>query len=338
MPGMKIALLGATGFVGRAAARALADRPDVQELILVDYDIRAAKRMAKALSPRCRWAMADVGRSPDLARLLGSLDAVASAVGPCAEYEKAILLTCAGMNTPAASIGDGPLAPDDRREIHDAFRRAGVAAVSGCGLMPGFTELLAAHSQRFPPSRSEPAEALAKEGRSAGPQRFLCFSPARFGGYAFFRRISAERLRPADPGTGLPDGVYFATEGGDLLGLPPGRPAALFSRLAIVLSPLGEVGRALSSAFRFWLRGWMTAGRPSPAAAAGILAPGGDPERIVLVEDAEGRLPGRLLAECAVALARSRGQAKGLLPLAEVISPEDGKRIAAEGGGRIVSE
>src|SRR3972149_4483336 len=129
MDAMKIALLGAMGFVGQVAARELAGRQDVRELLLVDYNVREAKRFARALSPKCRWAMADVGRIPALERLLGAL-----ATGPCAEYEKGILLACAGSKQPAASIGDGVLSDADRREIHDAFRRAGAGAASRRGL------------------------------------------------------------------------------------------------------------------------------------------------------------------------------------------------------------
>ena len=78
MNDMKIALLGAMGFVGQVAARALARHPEVRELLLVDYNIRETKKFGRALSPKCRWAMADVGRAPELARLLGDVDAVSS--------------------------------------------------------------------------------------------------------------------------------------------------------------------------------------------------------------------------------------------------------------------
>ena len=107
---MKILLLGAAGFTGRAAAVLLARRDAVGELILVDYDIRDAKRLAKALSPKCRWAMADVGKPLELSRLLEGIDAVASAVGPSAEYEKTILVSCAAGRIPAVTIGEGTLA------------------------------------------------------------------------------------------------------------------------------------------------------------------------------------------------------------------------------------
>src|SRR5512139_2745319 len=167
---MKIALLGAMGFVGQAAARELAARPEVRELILVDYDVRQAKKLAKALSPKCRYAMADAGRIPEVERLLGGLDAVANAVGPCAEYERNVLMTCAAAGAAAASVGDGPLSEPDRREVHEAFRRAGVAAVSGCGLLPGWTEILSAHFLR--PGR---------ERHPGDVRRFLFCSPDRFG-------------------------------------------------------------------------------------------------------------------------------------------------------------
>src|SRR3970282_3012121 len=82
MDAMRIALLGAMGFCGQVAARELAGRTDVRELLLVDYNIREAKRFARALSPKCRWAMADVGRIPDLERLLSSVAPGAKATGP----------------------------------------------------------------------------------------------------------------------------------------------------------------------------------------------------------------------------------------------------------------
>ncbi len=185
---MIIVLLGAAGFVGRAAAVELARRPEVGEIILVDYVVRDAKKMAKALSPKCRYAMADVGKAAELTRLLEGVDAVANAAGPCWEYEKATLLACASMKIPVASIGDNTLSREDRNEIHDAFRRAGTAAVSGCGMMPGWTDLLAAHF-------------LAGGEPSPGLARYLFFSPDRFGGYTFLRdfakRVGRRNVRPA---------------------------------------------------------------------------------------------------------------------------------------------
>ena len=319
---MKIALLGATGFVGQAAARELAARPEVRELLLVDYDVRQAKKLAKALSPKCRYAMADAGRPRELERLLGGLDAVANAVGPCAEYEKTILMTCAAAATAAASIGDGQLSDADRREVHEAARRAGVPFVSGSGLLPGWTELLSDH---FPGARG---------GRAPGDAlRFLFCSPDRFGGYAFFRRMAGTpRGGPAPPPPGAPPGAYVEAGNGTLLGLPEGG-AALFRRIGR-LRAFGAVGREFAAAFLFWLRRSLGGGAESPAAAGGVVAAGGGFET-ASVTDPDGRLAGVTLARAALLLAEVRGKEKGFLPLPGVIGREEAERIAAAAGARI---
>lgn len=330
MGAMKIALLGATGFVGRSAAADLAARPEVRELLLVDYDIRKAKRLAKSLSPRCRWAMSDVGRAADLGRLLPGIDAVASAVGPCAEYEKPILLTCAASGTPAASIGDGPLSAEDLREIDGAFRRGGAAAVSGCGMLPGWTDLLEAHAPRG-------GTAAGAGAADRKPLRYFFCSPDRFGGYAFFRRIVRGPGTPAPSPPPAMRGAWFETGPGEAFGIPGGRPSALYRRFAGT-GPLGAVGRELSAAILFWLRRFLGTGEDTPAAAAGIIDPSPPGGRVLSVRDPGGRLAGVLLAETAVRLALGRGAGTGLLPLPEVVGREDAERIAARCGAEITAD
>src|SRR5512134_336572 len=323
---MKIALLGAAGFIGRIAAQALSARAEIGELILVDYNIRDAKRVARALSPKCRWAMADAGRAPELARLLAGVDAVANAVGPCIEYETKILLTCASMGTPAASIGDGTLSADDRRDVHDAFRRKGIAAVSGCGMLPGWTELLAAH---FLPDGGS----AAASAPGAAPRRYLFCSLDRFGGYVFFRRAARGIGREVPAPSGAPAGCFFGW-GNDLFGVPAGRPAGIFRRIGGGLGRNGAVGRELSAAFLFWLRGSLGAAE-GVVAAAGVWRDGEDLRATASVGDPHGMLAGALLAEVASRLAAGGRTEKGLLPLPAVIGPQDAERIAGERGGII---
>ncbi len=323
---MKIALLGAAGFMGRVAAVELSRRPEVGELILVDYVIRDAKRMARALSPKCRWAMADVGRPLELSRLLEGIDAVANAVGPCSEYEKPVLLACAAMRVAAASVGEGALPAADREEIDAAFRAADLPAVVGCGMAPGWTELLAAHFL-FP--AGAPAESVAAQE----PARFLFFSPDRFGGYAFRRAIAKGSLRAAASPLGAPAGVYFTTGGDTLIGVPEGKAAKRVALLAGTIGKLGEVGKEFSAAMLLWLRGSMGGPPGSPAAAAGV-SRGGAYAR---VEDPKGSLGGILLAETAVRLASRLPKSTGLLPLPELIGREEAEELAARSGTRIVS-
>jgi hypothetical protein len=323
---MKIVLLGAAGFTGRGAAVLLARRDDVGELILVDYDIRDAKRLAKALSPKCRWAMADVGKPLELSRLLEGIDAVASAVGPCAEYEKTILFSCAAGGIAAATIGEGTIAAEDRREIDGVFRDAGVPAVVGCGMMPGWTELLAAHF-------------LDAGDRSANPPlpapatRYLFFSPARFGGYAFLRGV-AKGINGAEPvPAGAPAGNYFALPDGSRIGVPEGKAGTRLGRIVGTVGKLGAVGKEFSAALLLWTRGGMPEPAGTPVAVAGVAA--GD--RFARVEDPRGNLGAALLAETAVRLASPSHKTTGLLPLPELFGREESEEIAARSGARIVT-
>ena len=322
---MKILVVGAAGFTGRAAAVLLARRDDVGELILVDYDIRDAKRLAKALSPKCRWAMADVGKPLELSRLLEGIDAVAGAVGPCAEYEKAVLISCAAGGIAAATIGEGTIAAEDRREIDGVFRDAGVPAVVGCGMMPGWTELLAAHF-------------LYAGDRFAHPQlpapvtRYLFFSPARFGGYAFLRGVAKGIAGAAPVPGGAPAGNYFALPDGSRIGVPEGKAGNRLGRIVGTVGKLGAVGKEFSAALLLWTRGGMTESAGTPVAIAGVAA--GD--RFARVEDPRGNLGAALLAETAVRLAAPPHKATGLLPLPELIGREEAEELAARSGARIV--
>jgi len=312
---MKICLLGAAGFLGGAAAQELSRRTGVDELILVDYVIRDAKRLAKALSPKCRWAMADAAKPLELSRLLEGIDAVASAVGPCAEYEKTILLACAGMGVSAASAGDGTLPEADRREIDAAFRAAGVPAVSGCGMMPGWTELLSDHY-------------LSGGGE---PTRHLFFSPDRFGGYAFLRGVARGITSPAPSPPGSGGGSWFSLPDGSLIGVPDGKAADRFRWITSVAGKLGPLGKEFSAALLLWLRGSMAKGPAAHAAAAGVSSGG----RYARVEDPSGRLAALTLAETAVLLGSSGRKRSGLLPLPELIGREEAERLAAAAGARI---
>jgi NAD(P)-dependent dehydrogenase (short-subunit alcohol dehydrogenase family) len=314
---MKIAVLGAAGHLGRAVAQELFRRSEVGELVLVDYVIRDAKRLAKALSPKCRWAMADVGRPLELSRLLEGIDAVASAVGPCGLYEKAVLLACAEHGVPVASAGGGPLPAPDLREVDAAFRAAGIPAVSGCGMMPGWTELLAAH--------------FLAPGRVS--VRYLFFSPARFGGYAFLREVAVGIAGPSAAPDGAPEGEYFSLADGSLLGVPGGKAGRRFRWITGTIGRLGPAGRELSASLLLWFRG-PAGGDPASAAAVAGISSGG---RHARVEDPAGRLAALTVAGTALLLAAKPGGRIGLLPLPEWIGREEAERLAAAAGARIVT-
>jgi hypothetical protein len=325
---MKILLLGAAGYTGRAAAALLARCDDVGEIILADYDIRDAKRLAKSLSPKCRWAMADVGKPMELSRLLLGIDAVASAVGPRAEYERTILVSCAESGIAAATIGEGTISEEERREVDDSFRKAGVPAVVGSGMMPGWTELLAAHFLGVPGAGG----GHAHPGPPVPEARYLFFSPARFGGYAFLRWLAKGIRREAPVPAGAPAGTYYEMPDGSRIGVPQGKAGSRLERIVGTVGRLGPVGQEFSAALLLWTRGWMPEPEGTPVAVAGVDAGA----RFARVEDPGGNLGAALLAGTAVRLAARPRTAAGLLPLQELIGRQEAEVLAAQYGARIV--
>lgn len=323
---MRVVLVGAMGFVGRSAAGLLAARPEVSELLLVDYVVREAKKFAKRLSPKCRWAMADAGRRPELARLLDGAAAAVNAAGPCREYEKETLLCCAGAKVPVASIGDGTLSGPDAREVHDAFRRAGVGAVTGCGMLPGFADLLSEHFLPGGGGRGEPGN------RGAG--RYLLVSPDRFGGYTFFRRLSCLPPDPTPAPPGAPEGRYLQEGEAEWIGVAAGRPARFEAAMAATLLRAGAVGRELSAAFRFWRRRSLAGPAGSPAAVAGAFAPSAEGFRFAKAEDPSGSLAAALLVHAAMRLS-GPGNGKGLLRLPGLVGREEALELAVSAGAAI---
>jgi len=270
--------------------------------------------------------MADVGKPLELSRLLEGIDAVASAVGPCAEYEKSVLHSCAAGGVAAATIGEGTIAAEDRRVIDGVFRDAGVPAVVGCGMMPGWTELLAAHFLG-------PGDRAAHPQLPAPATRYLFFSPARFGGYAFLRGVAKGITGAAPVPTGAPAGNYFALPDGSRIGVPEGKAGTRLGRIVGTAAKLGAVGKEFSAALLLWTRGGMSEPAGTPVAVAGVAA--GD--RFARVEDPRGNLGAALLAVTAVRLAAHPRKTTGLLPLPELIGREEAEELAARSGARIVS-
>jgi len=191
-------------------------------------------------------------------------------------------------------------------------------------MMPGWTELLAAHFLGA-------GDAAANPALPSPPTRYLFFSPARFGGYAFLRAVSIGISGPAPVPAGAPPGSYFSLPDGSRIGVPEGKPGNRLGGIVGTVGKLGTVGKEFSAALLLWTRGTMTAADGTPAAAAGVVA--GD--RFARVEDPQGNLGAILLAETAVRLASHPRIATGLLPLPELLGREEAERLAARSGARI---
>lgn len=130
-------LLVGTGEVGARAARQLVDTPGVDRVVIAGRDGARAAGLADALGDR---AEAVSGATRPSARLPEDIAAVAIAVPDAAPDATGWRRVAAAAGVPVATVDDA--GPNDGER---ATGRGG-SVVTGCGLGPGLSEVLAAHA------------------------------------------------------------------------------------------------------------------------------------------------------------------------------------------------
>jgi saccharopine dehydrogenase-like NADP-dependent oxidoreductase len=152
------------GTVGEAIARLSAGRPWLEQLVLADYDLDRARRVADSIGdaashPVARIDASDAGAVADLARAHG-VDLVMNAVDPrflMPVFEGALAADVDYMDmavslsephptdptsTPGLKLGDLQFAQ------HAAWRDRGRLALVGQGMDPGLSQVFAAHAAK----------------------------------------------------------------------------------------------------------------------------------------------------------------------------------------------
>lgn len=133
---MTAVLLVGTGQVGVRAARQLVDTPGVDRLWITSRDASRAAELVGAMGDTAAVHDAEPGRSPILPE---GLSGVAVATGIPQAYRWVRAAIDAGV--PVAAMVD-----DGFGEMESAARERSVPVVTGCGLGPGLTEVLARHA------------------------------------------------------------------------------------------------------------------------------------------------------------------------------------------------
>jgi lysine 6-dehydrogenase len=139
---MKIAIIG-SGMMGRGAAFDLARQDSVDELYLVDIDLKVAERLARATGSKAIPEKIDARNQEQLTTLFSKVDAVISAVS----YTVNVLHTEVAIETGThmCDLGGGWQIVQKQIEMNDKAKDAGVTVIPDCGLAPGLTNVLASH-------------------------------------------------------------------------------------------------------------------------------------------------------------------------------------------------
>lgn len=144
---MRILALGGPGAMGRVAVRVAAGLSGVQEIIVADRDLSAARRLVRELEgSRVRLSAreVDVTDEAQLDAALNEADIVLSTVGPFYRFGLGVLRAAIRTRTHYLDICDDWEPTLEMLDLDAEARAAGVRAVIGMGASPGASNLLAA--------------------------------------------------------------------------------------------------------------------------------------------------------------------------------------------------
>lgn len=140
---MKVILLGATGAMGRRAAEALAQSPEVEVLTLTGRRLEAVQALAEELGGPSRAISLDVNDYDALVSALKGHDVAAGAIGPYYLYETLLAKAAIVAGVSYVSICDDHDAAQDVFALDNAAKERGVTILTGAGWTPGLTNILA---------------------------------------------------------------------------------------------------------------------------------------------------------------------------------------------------
>lgn len=148
---MKVLALGGPGAMGAVAVRTAARLPGIDEIVVADRDLGAARRFAAAaaaagLSIRARHV--DVTDPTVLRDALSDADVVLNTVGPYYRFGLPVLEAAIETGTHYLDLCDDWEPTLRMLDLDAAAREAGVCAVIGMGASPGISNLLAVVAAR----------------------------------------------------------------------------------------------------------------------------------------------------------------------------------------------
>jgi lysine 6-dehydrogenase len=140
---MRVVALGAGGVMGRFGVRDLASKDSVEEILIADYDLKAAQAVASELGSKCSAKKVDANNHDEMVDTVRGYDVAMGTIGPFYKYEKKVARACIDAGVNYVSICDDYDAAAAFLELDDDARKAGVTAITGVGWTPGITNMLA---------------------------------------------------------------------------------------------------------------------------------------------------------------------------------------------------
>lgn len=142
---MKIAVIGAIGFMGPIIVRDLSESSEVEEVLVADYQESKAREYAASFKdPRIKACFVDVRNIEETAKALAGYNAVVNSVH--SSLNISVMKACLEAGCHYNDMGGLFHITRKQLELHDDFRKAGLTAVLGIGSAPGITNVEARYA------------------------------------------------------------------------------------------------------------------------------------------------------------------------------------------------
>ena len=136
---MRIVVLGGAGIIGQPIVRDLTS--DVEEIVVADMDLDAAKSAAAGLGKSVIARQVDVTDEDALDKVLQGADACINSVNYY--FNLQVMKGCLRKRVPYIDLGGLFHTTRDQLELHQPFEEAGVTAILGLGSCPGVANVQA---------------------------------------------------------------------------------------------------------------------------------------------------------------------------------------------------
>ena len=138
----KIIVLGGCGAVGSVAVKTLAAQDIISEVVIGDWNIEKAEKLAKELGPKVSAIKVNAEDDESIKAAIKGCDVVLNCVGPFYKTVKKILSTVLELGINYVDVCDDVDVTIDILNMDSQAKKAGILAVIGMGNSPGISNLM----------------------------------------------------------------------------------------------------------------------------------------------------------------------------------------------------
>jgi len=138
----KVIVLGGCGAVGSVAVKTLAAQDIVSKVIIGDWNIEKAEKLAKELGPKVSSVKVNAEEEESIKAAVKGCDIVLNCVGPFYKTVKKILPTIIDLGINYVDVCDDVDVTIDILNMDDQAKKKGIIAVIGMGSSPGISNLM----------------------------------------------------------------------------------------------------------------------------------------------------------------------------------------------------